>query len=236
MASHSKAHTYVELPHLKRAIKEVNKFGISWLREMVDSSDSWRVFLNYEDKSYPLKPLVARATQVAINDDTYKSTIAHTNDARNVARRLGLAENLSNQASQNVYDSSLQAEREWISRLARKGHSRFREKTLELWSDRCAVTGVRDRGALEAAHVKPHAENGPMNPSNGIALRADLHRLFDLDLIALNPETLRLEILDGLSSEYSQYHGVQVALPEKGPKPKDFAKRWEDFLDTWEAP
>lgn len=236
MAEYSKAHQRVDLSHFKKAMQEIQELKIDWLREKVDSSDRWHIYLDHGGQRYPLKPLVARATQIAIDDDNYKSTWAHSDAAKGVARRLGFGDDIVNVSTAESVDQAVKYERELISRLARQGHARFREETLLIWSDCCAVTGVKDRWALEAAHIKPHAEGGEMKPANGIALRADIHRLFDMDLIAINPKTLEVAVNENLTSSYTNYAGRQITLPQGGPKSSDFSHRWQEFENTWEAP
>ena len=59
--------------------------------------------------------------------------------------------------------------------------AQFRRSILACDDHRCVITGETTPEALEAAHLVP-ARNGENDmPFNGIALRADLHRLFDAD-------------------------------------------------------
>ena len=74
----------------------------------------------------------------------------------------------------------------WRAILRRQGQPRFRAQLLRAYGARCAITGTDVEQALEAAHIRSHAEGGTMNPSNGLLLRADLHTLFDLRLIAID--------------------------------------------------
>ena len=61
-----------------------------------------------------------------------------------------------------------------------RDQARFREMLLS--SDRCcAVTCESCPAVLEAAHIVPVRNGGQEVLSNGILLRADLHRLFDTD-------------------------------------------------------
>jgi len=41
----------------------------------------------------------------------------------------------------------------------------------------CAVSGEHSLPALEAAHLRPYADGGERALSNGLLLRADIHRL-----------------------------------------------------------
>ena len=63
-----------------------------------------------------------------------------------------------------------------------KRDSRFRGVILDCDGSRCVLTGETTTQTLEAAHLIP-AKNGENDmPFNGIALRADLHRMFDAGL------------------------------------------------------
>jgi hypothetical protein len=82
----------------------------------------------------------------------------------------------------------------------RQGQTKFREKLLDAYDARCAVTGTPIPAVLQAAHIVPY--NGPETNSvqNGLLLRADIHNLFDLGLIQVDPDTLRIEVAEELES------------------------------------
>lgn len=61
----------------------------------------------------------------------------------------------------------------------RLGQGAFRVGVVDAYGGRCAVTGEKTLPVLEAAHIKPYAEEGPHEIDNGILLRSDLHILFD---------------------------------------------------------
>ena len=42
--------------------------------------------------------------------------------------------------------------------------------------------------ALEAAHIVPYSGDGDHEVSNGLLLRADFHRLFDVGLVGVTPD------------------------------------------------
>ncbi len=44
---------------------------------------------------------------------------------------------------------------------------------------------------LEAAHIKRYSEGGVHDPPDGLLLRSDLNRLFDLSYMSINPEDHR---------------------------------------------
>lgn len=100
---------------------------------------------------------------------------------------------------------------EYLTR-GRLGQGAFRVLVTDAYERRCAVTGERTLPVLEAAHIKPYALNGPHQVSNGILLRSDLHRLFDLGYITITPD-LKLQVSSQLKAdwqngrEYYAHHG-----------------------------
>lgn len=70
----------------------------------------------------------------------------------------------------------------------RLGQSSFRVLVTEAYKRRCAITGESTLVALEAAHIVPFAKEGGHDVRNGLLLRADFHRLFDVGLVSVSPE------------------------------------------------
>lgn len=103
---------------------------------------------------------------------------------------------------------------EYLTR-GRLGQGAFRVLVTDAYQRRCAVTGERTLPVLEAAHIKPFAARGPHRVSNGILLRSDLHKLFDLGYVTVTPE-LHLEVSSRLREEwhngrvYYAHHGQQL--------------------------
>ena len=90
--------------------------------------------------------------------------------------------------------------RYWRSRR----YAQFRKIVLAADSHRCVITGEETPEALEAAHLVP-ARNGENDIScNGIALRADLHRLFDAGLFTFG-ESGRVTIRTPKSPAFDAY-------------------------------
>jgi len=67
----------------------------------------------------------------------------------------------------------------------REGAPAFRAAILATWSRRCAVTGTAIDRVLHAAHIFRYLGPQTNSPYNGIALRADIHALFDAHLISI---------------------------------------------------
>jgi putative restriction endonuclease len=105
---------------------------------------------------------------------------------------------------------------EYLTR-GRLGQGAFRVLVTDAYQRRCAVTGEKTLPVLEAAHIRPYAEDGPHRVSNGLLLRSDLHKLFDLGYITVTPE-LRLEVSSRLRGEwhngreYYAHHGKALVV------------------------
>jgi len=101
----------------------------------------------------------------------------------------------------------------------RLGQGAFRVLVTEAYDRRCAMTGERTLPALEAAHIRPYAEYRDHDPSNGLLLRSDLHRLFDLGYVTLDPKQRTILVSERIKSEfengkeYYRLHGSPLADP-----------------------
>ncbi len=70
----------------------------------------------------------------------------------------------------------------------RIGQASFRVLVTEAYKRRCAITGENTLVALEAAHIVPYSGEGGHDVQNGLLLRADFHRLFEVGLVSVTPE------------------------------------------------
>ncbi|WP_298885140.1 HNH endonuclease [uncultured Serinicoccus sp.] len=96
----------------------------------------------------------------------------------------------------------------------RQGQPRFRSDLLRAYGGRCAITGTAVESVLEAAHISPHKGGHTNEVWNGMLLRADIHTLFDLFLITVEVDSMRVRVSPALSnSEYESLEGVTVNLP-----------------------
>jgi len=99
----------------------------------------------------------------------------------------------------------------------RLGQGTFRVLVTDAYARRCAVTGEKTLPVLEAAHIKAFASLGPNRVNNGVLLRSDLHKLFDLGYVTVTPE-LRLEVSARLREDwengrdYYAHHGKPLRV------------------------
>jgi putative restriction endonuclease len=90
--------------------------------------------------------------------------------------------------------------REVVSKV-RIGQGAFRCLVTEAYSRACAITGDHTLPVLEAAHIRPYSESGPHAVSNGLLLRADLHKLFDDGYLTVTPD-LHVEVSRAIREEF----------------------------------
>ena len=70
--------------------------------------------------------------------------------------------------------------------VRRRGQPEFRRALIEAYGGRCAISECDAEAALEACHIRPYMGPKTNALSNGLLLRADLHTLFDLGLLAID--------------------------------------------------
>ncbi|HEX3365773.1 HNH endonuclease [Phenylobacterium sp.] len=102
-----------------------------------------------------------------------------------------------------------------VSIALRQGGAAFRAALLRAYGSKCAITHEDAPEALEAAHIVPYL--GPQTDlvENGILLRADLHTLFDRQLIDIDPTNLRVSLAPSLRpTTYGKLEGRTLTLPK----------------------
>lgn len=105
--------------------------------------------------------------------------------------------------------------------VRRRGQPEFRRKLLDAYQGRCAVTDCDAIDALEAVHIVPYRGPNTNHPSNGLLLRADLHTLFDLGLIAVDTSNMTVLVSPRLfNTYYATFEGARLRLPkDPGQRP-----------------
>ncbi|MFE3085699.1 HNH endonuclease [Streptomyces albidoflavus] len=93
---------------------------------------------------------------------------------------------------------------------ARLGQAAFRRQLLTAHGETCAITGHAPAVVLEAAHLYSYAASGEHHNDGGLLLRRDIHRLFDLGLLAVDPDSLTVDVAPQLR-DYPPYRALQNA-------------------------
>jgi hypothetical protein len=113
----------------------------------------------------------------------------------------------------------------------RRGQGKFRAALLRIYGGVCAITGCKVTAILEAAHVTPYLGPDTNESGNGILLRSDIHTLWDLGLVAINPDNYEFWVSPTLAgSEYEMFLGKAAFQPTmKADRPSSAALKaqWE---------
>lgn len=76
----------------------------------------------------------------------------------------------------------------------RRGQKTFRDQLLKS-NPVCAVTGCMLVDILEAAHIDAYRNDSHNHISNGLLLRSDIHTLYDLNHLAIDPDKKNIALL-----------------------------------------
>lgn len=103
--------------------------------------------------------------------------------------------------------------------VRRQGQAAFRKKLFDAYDSKCAITGCSTQLVLEAAHISPYRGASTNHVTNGVLLRADIHTLFDLNLITIDKISQIVRVSSLLvGSEYCAFEGKLISLPSEAKK------------------
>ncbi len=113
----------------------------------------------------------------------------------------------------------------------RLGQGPFRKKLRDRYGDVCALTGPNHESALEAAHLYSYAAYGEHHDDGGLLLRRDVHRLFDLGYLAVEPHSLTVDVHPELTkfTAYESLHGQALAVDVPAGVRTWLEKHWDEF-------
>jgi hypothetical protein len=117
-----------------------------------------------------------------------------------------------NAVREGVFEPTEDARRRTMQALVlREGQMQFRRGLLDEYAGACAISGCNVEALLEAAHIIPYLGPHTNDVSNGLLLRADLHKLFDLHMFRIDPQTHTVHLCDELKiSEYASMEGRRL--------------------------
>lgn len=144
----------------------------------------------------------------------------------------GIEAELESQGEFDPDDVTDARKRTLTSIVRRQGQGSFRRKLLKAYSGQCAITGCNIEALLEAAHIVPYLGADTNVVNNGLLLRADIHTLFDLGLLWVDPNNLLVKLAEALKqSEYSSLEQKPLLLP-KALSDRPSTKALQSHLDT----
>lgn len=109
---------------------------------------------------------------------------------------------------------------QYALREVRQGQGTFRVEVTDAYHRQCAVSGEHSLPVLEAAHIMEWSDTHTNDVTNGILLRADIHKLFDAGYVTVDPDGYRFVVSKRLKEdydngkEYYHLHGSRILLPE----------------------
>jgi putative restriction endonuclease len=168
--------------------------------------------------------------------------LASTLDPRNF-RRLDLEPRTADPATAELLETSTHEQERRIEQILVNRKIRdaaFRGEVCEAYDNRCAVTRLRminggGRSEVQAAHIRPVADNGPDIVQNGLALCGTAHWLFDRHLISITDDYRLLVSHNKIPSEFRGLFAAQldrIHLPSDAalwPRPAHLAHHRERF-------
>lgn len=154
--------------------------------------------------------------------------------------RLTGQEGDRNGSGNNISYSPLEGDRRLLVERQireRRGQQHFRDALRKRYGNRCLVTGCEILAVLEAAHIRPYRGANDNHPENGLLLRSDIHTLFDLDLLGIEPEQLRVVLHPEVVKEYGRFADVRLCcVSDRRPSLEALRLRYEQFHQRLHRP
>jgi putative restriction endonuclease len=110
---------------------------------------------------------------------------------------------------------------QYALREVRQGQGTFRVEVTDAYHRQCAVSHEHSLPVLEAAHIVEWSDTHTNDVTNGILLRADIHKLFDAGYVTIDPDGYRFVVSKRLKEdydngkEYYQLNGSHIVLPDE---------------------
>lgn len=121
----------------------------------------------------------------------------------------------------------------WSQIVRRQGQGLFRKQLLRAYQSKCCMTGTSDVAVLDAAHITPYDGPSTSTVNNGLLLRTDLHTLFDLGLLGIEPTTFSIMVHESIEEpEYRALQGKRISMPETAgdnPSFENLTQKWKEF-------
>lgn len=124
-----------------------------------------------------------------------------------------------------------------VQARARIGQATFRQNLLAVFGPVCAFTGRMPAETLEAAHLYSYAKIGEHKAHGGLLVRRDIHRLFDLGLITVDPGDLTINVSPRLRSypDYGSLNGTPLKVSLAPAARKWLGLHWQEHRHSGSA-
>lgn len=119
----------------------------------------------------------------------------------------------------------------------RRGQRQFRDQLLKWQGGRCAFTGEAPVRVLDAGHLYSYAELGEHYEHGGLLLRRDIHRLFDDGSLAVDPNSLKVDVAGDLEGfpQYARLHDQRLRVELNADRAAWIEKHWAEHRESGNA-
>lgn len=157
----------------------------------------------------PYDPTMHGIWRLAEIDGKFRTELVEPGEEAELAEARAAAE------ANHLFDTTVDARKRAMAAIVqREGQNAFRQALLQAYGGACVVTGCSVKALLEAAHIVPYKGPHTNLVSNGLLLRADLHKLFDLYYFRIDPITRTVHLSPSLKgSEYAEFDGLPLRAP-----------------------
>lgn len=119
-----------------------------------------------------------------------------------------------------------------VSIVQRQGQGAFRKAVLRNFDRACCLSGCTLQAVIDAAHISPYCGRITQHVTNGLALRTDLHTLFDRGLIRLSADGRAAEVHPSISDD-PIVRDLKYRPGKVKPSLKAIAHHREMHSSTW---
>jgi hypothetical protein len=123
-----------------------------------------------------------------------------------------------------------QRQRALATIILRPQQAQFRRSLRDRYGDQCQISGCVVMEVVQACHLHRVSDGGGDGVENGLLLRADIHVLFDADVIGIDPDTLLIHVDPILANtEYAGLDGLPLRVGHARPDDHQLRQRWAVF-------
>ncbi len=223
--------------HIELVAGEVASGGFDQLYELTgigkppEKNGRW---LYFQGSIYPTKAFSFRVFQLAADIDSKRKDFEDEKDRITPdsligpLKKLGCVDRVD--SPETFYETENERHRVYTKQLYRPEQTKFRSALIRTYGGKCVISASTILECVEAAHIRPVADEGTDRLENGLLLRADLHRLFDADLMAICPNDMRVYFARHCAEHYSEFSEKKVALASNIDL-GGLDVRWKEFSD-----
>lgn len=183
------------------------------------------------------KNLISELALFICNGDERKAKVLVKNNAqRRIKRHIFIPKNhptanVETETQETIIETN---EQKYYQSLARPGQNDFRKRIIDAYNGKCTLTGCSTIHVLEAAHIMPYSSTMCDDTSNGILMRNDIHRLFDKNLIVIQPDNFSVRLHQSIQGNYKTIVTQKTITLPKAVDKIHFSKNLEERLALFE--